>query len=118
MIKKNILKALSTTFAAVMLLSGCNNSGDQGTVTGANTNTDEVSEPINDVPVAELKGTGAEIPKFDFEAQPMPDSEALSFVQNLKIGCPTSRHVHKYMLLRELPWESHKSCRQLLSHPK
>ena len=86
MIKKNILKALSTTFAAVMLLSGCNNSGDQGTVTGANTNTDEVSEPVNDVPVAELKGTGAEIPQFDFEAQPMPDSEALSFVQNLKIG--------------------------------
>ena len=86
MIRKNILKALSTTFAAVMLLSGCNNSGDQGTITGANTNTDEVSEPVNDVPVAELKGTGAEIPKFDFEAQPMPDSEALSFVQNLKIG--------------------------------
>ncbi|MDE6726035.1 MAG: hypothetical protein K2J79_10585 [Ruminiclostridium sp.] len=86
MIRKKLLKTLSAAFAAAMLLSGCNNSNEQGTVTSADTSAEEFTEAVNDVPVAELKGTGAEIPKFDFEAKTLPDSEALSFVQNLKIG--------------------------------
>ena len=84
--KKILLKVLAAGFAAVLLLSGCNNGAEQGTVTSADTSTEASDDAVNDVPIAELKGTGAEIPKFDFEAKTLPESEALAFVQNLKLG--------------------------------
>lgn len=80
--KKDFLKFLSAVLAALFLFGGCNNSTEQGTDTDAGTSTDA----ITDVPVATVEGTGAEIPKFNFEAKELPESEGLSFVKNLKIG--------------------------------
>ncbi|HBH95515.1 MAG TPA: endoglucanase [Ruminococcaceae bacterium] len=56
------LKVLSTVLASAALFTGCNN-----TDTG-------------------IQGTGAEIPKFDIASKELPESEGLTFVQNLKIG--------------------------------
>ena len=59
--KRRILKAAAAALSAVVLLCGC----DQGTG---------------------VKGTGAEILKYDVEPYELPQNEGMEFVKNLKIG--------------------------------
>ncbi len=61
-LKKNRFKVLSAVLASAALFTGCNNA-DTG-----------------------VQGTGAEIPKFNIAAKELPESEGLTFVQNLKVG--------------------------------
>lgn len=76
--KKNSLNALSLVFAAAMLLSGCNTNSGNGDVSETAVGTSK--------PVAEVSGSGIEIPKESIEAKTLPESEGLTFVKNLKIG--------------------------------
>lgn len=61
-LKKKRFKVLSAVLASAALFTGCNNA-DTG-----------------------VQGTGAEIPKFNIAAKELPESEGLTFVQNLKVG--------------------------------
>ncbi len=59
--KKKAIKCISLAMAGLMLLSGC----DTGTG---------------------VKGTGAEIIKYEVEPYEIPQNEAMEFVKNLKVG--------------------------------
>lgn len=60
--KSNIVKTVAAGIAAALLLSGCS------------------SQESN------LMGTGAEIPQYSIPQRELPDSEALTFVRDMKLG--------------------------------
>lgn len=61
---KKTVRALTLFIAAGIMLTGCGSKSSG----------------------VELKGTGAEIPKYEIEGMELPESEGLNFVKNMKLG--------------------------------